>query len=178
MIKKVLRYLIESFGVELNEEIPMDETHKKLAEEIYGFASMDLAERGSFPPMFFLIKDNKFMPVMLDPDGPEMDTATYASIVNSTADDHDCDAAIFVSEQWTIIGNPDDEEIQKYIDGEKLPSEAEGRKDFLNLVYITAKGDMKSLSGEIKLSGNGVSYVEESGWMDAALTNILTPWRQ
>lgn len=178
MIKKVLKYLDGLFGADFNEEIPMDETHKRLAEEIYGFASMDLAERGSFPPMFFLIKDNKYMPVLLDPDGPEMDTETYASVVNSTADDNDCDAAVFVSEQWTITKPPDDEELQKYISGEKLPSEAEGRKDFLNLVYITAKGDIKSLSGEIKLSGNGVSYVEESNWMDDAFTNILTPWRQ
>lgn len=178
MIKKVIRYLIESFGVDFSEEIPMDETHKKLAEEIYGIASMGLAESGKCHPMFFLIKDNTYMPVLVDPDGPVIDTVTYASVVNNAADDQDCDAAIFISEQWTIIGEPDDEEIQKYINGEKLPSEAEGRKDFLNLVYITAKGDAKSLSGEIKLSGNGVSYVEESSWMNDVVVNILTPWRQ
>jgi hypothetical protein len=178
MIKKVLRYLIESFGVDFNEEKPMNEIHKKLAEEIYAIASMTLAESGSFYPIFFLIKDNLYMPVLLDHEGSPVETATYARIANIAADDQDSDAAIFVSEQWTITGNPDDEEIQKYISGEKIASKADGRKDFLNLVYITAKGDIKSLSGEIKHSANGVSYVEESNWMDNAFTNILTPWRQ
>ena len=155
----------------------MDEVHKGLAEEIYGVMSMNLAETGTIYPIFYLIKDNNCMPVIMDPEGPPIDTEAYASVVNSTAHDQDCDAAIFISEQWTVIGKPDDEEMQKYIDGTKRPSEAEGRKDFLNLVYITAEGNIKSLSGEIKTSGNGVHYVEESQWMNDAHTNILTPWR-
>ena len=173
---KTLKSILGAFRI-YKEEDPMDEIHKKMAEELYGVASMTLAESGTIYPIFYLIKGRDYMPVIIDPEGPPVDTVTYASVVNSAAQDQDCDAAIFISEQWTVIGKPSDEEMQKYIDGTKRPSEAEGRRDFLNLVYISAKGVIKSLTGEIKTSGNGIHYVEESEWMDDAHTNILTPWR-
>ena len=155
----------------------LSKSHKKIAEDLFNTASMQLAEHGHFYPTFFMVKDDKYIPVMMHPGSDEIDLATYASIVNSAAQDEDVDAVILISEQWTVIGKINDEEMKAYEEGIKKPSEAEGRSDFLNLVYISACGDVRSISGKIKKSPHGIMYIDGYDWMDSATTNVITPWK-
>lgn len=179
MIKKLakpIRFIMETLGVDFSEETQMKKSHKELAEELYNIASMTLAESGEFYPTFFLVKDDKFSPIILDPEMKGVNPQTYISIVNNQAHEIDADAAIFISRQWTPIGKVSDEDLEDFKSGRKTPTK-ENRKDFLNLVYMTPKGKANGLCGEIKVSPNGVMYVEEHEWAKEAFANILTPWR-
>ena len=187
MIKKLIETMVESFMTSFRSSrkatkeaftlSPMSKSHKKIAEDLFNIASMQLAEHGHFYPTFFMVKDDKYIPVMMHPGSEEIDLATYASIVNSAAQDEDVDAVILISEQWTVIGKIGDEEMEAYKTGVKKPSEAEGREDYLNLVYISAKGDIKSISGKIQRSANGIMYIDGYDWMESAQTNVITPWK-
>jgi len=186
MIKDLVKHMVNSFMTNFRaarktvgdiNKFKISKKHKQIAKDLYNIASMQLAEHGYIHPMFFMVKDDQYIPVMMHPASDQVEMATYASIVNSAAQDEDVDAVILISEQWTVIGKIDDEEMEAYRTGKKRPSEAEGRKDFLNLVYVTARGDVTSISGEIKKSSNGIHYIDGYDWMDSATTNVITPWK-
>ena len=180
MINELISKVRKSLKIykEKEVEIIMDERHKEIVEKLYNLASMHLAENGVFHPTFFVIKDGVCMPVIMHPESDQPDVATYASIVNSAAHDEDADAVVFISEQWTIMRKVDDKDLPAFIEGTERPSEAEDREEYLNLVYITAEGDIKSISGKIQISPGGVHYIDGFDWVESAHTNVIVPWRE
>jgi len=197
-MKKIFEILKESFlkgfkgGFNLSRygklkdpkpEMLINKNHKSLAESIFDTSCMTLNETGIMYPSFFLIKKNQFTPVILDPESlEETDIQGYASMVTNIADDQDADAMFFISEQWRVKRKLTDEEIKEFDEGKKIPSLDPDRQEILCLVYLTSKGEMRSLIGAIERGIDNTPFVRESKWsnyqgMNANNPTLFQPWR-
>jgi len=162
----------------IKEEI--DRFHKRLAHGIFNSSCIDLNESGQLSPLFFLINDKKFSPILIRQDSKNhIDIEAYASMVINLADEQDAEAIIFVSEQWTVKRNLSDKEAEEFQQGKLLPSLDPNRQEVLTLLYLTSKGKLQILIGEIERTPDNTPFVRESSWEDARHISIpfLQPWR-
>jgi hypothetical protein len=179
MIKKILKIIKEEFltgfkwGFKTtqprrkNKKFEIVDSHKKLSEDVYSASCMTLTEAGKMMPAFFLVRDDQYMPVMVDPSAvEEAGIQGYAQAVIQIADQQNADAIIFVSENWTIQRKLDDEELKAFENGKLLPSLDPDRQEMLTLVYFTKDGNMKVLSGEINRQIDNTPFVREWEWSD------------
>lgn len=162
-------------------KINIDDDHKDLAEKIFNSSCMTLTESGIMYPTFFLIKGDSFMPIVADPESVgKTNIQGFASEVTSLADDTDAEAMMFVSEQWYVKRKLDDDEIKKFEEGKLLPNLDPDRQEALTLIYITCKGEIQTLMGEIQRGADNTPFVRDSKWSEhdeKASTSLFQPWR-
>ena len=154
----------------------MDEKVKTELENLYTSYCITLTESGNLPPIFFLFKDNIMFPVLLG-QNMEISFELYASLVINKAQEADCDAIAFISEQYVVQGKKNDECMQPLLNGTLRPSEHPDKKECLVLVYMDAYGKSSSLLGEIKQDLGGTRYIEKQSWTDNTTSNLLNPWK-
>ncbi len=85
---------------------------------------------------------------------------------------------IYISEQLQIRRELSEEEIKKFEEGKLLPSLDPNKQEILCLIYITSKGKMTALVGDIQRGPDNTPFVRDSEW-DKPKTNIelFQPWR-
>ena len=154
----------------------MDEKIKEMLEHLYTSSCITLTEHGNLPPIFFLFKDNVMFPVLIG-NNIEIPFERYASLVINKAQETDCDAVAFISEQYVVQGRKNDESMKPLINGTLKPSEHPDKKECLVLVYMDAYGEASSLLGEIKQDIIGTRYISNQSWADNATSNLLNPWK-
>lgn len=151
----------------------MDPKHKEIAEGIYQAAIFGLAETGVDMPVISLIKDDKCIPILIPP-LMEITMEEYTSKANEMAKEENADAILMIAGMWVVKGRKGE------LDLTERPSESPNREEHLNLVYMSANGNVTaSISGEIKTNvGTGTKYVEKYDWMDSVShTNFFEPWK-
>lgn len=191
MFKKILDSIKKSFlkgfrgGFNLSRygklEAPkLENDHKDLAEEIFSRACLTLNETGMMYPTFFLVKGKDFMPVLMDPKSlEEINLEKYASMVTNVADEQNAEAMFFISEQWRIERPLDDKEIKQFLLGKRLLKLDPDKQEVLTLLYLTSKGEMKTLVGEIDRLVDNTPFVRDSKWTDfqSVEKTFFQPWR-
>jgi hypothetical protein len=158
----------------------MSKGHKSLAEDIFNSSCMTLNEAGLMYPMFFLVKEEQFMPVVMPPEKlKECGIDGYASIVMSAADDENAEAIMFVSEQWQVKRSMSHEELKEFKDGKKLPRLDPDSQEVLCLMYISSKGETRVLMGDVERSVDNVPFVRGSKWINDNTQNspFFQRWR-
>lgn len=192
MLNKILNSIVEAcvegfqWGFNLGRygnskgkpEIDINQSHKSLAESIFNSSCITLNEIGTIYPTFFIVKEDQFMPIMLDPKSlKEINLAGYASMVTNIADDQDAEALVFISEQWQITRKLSDTESKEFEEGKKIPSLDPDRQEVLCLIYLTSKGKIKALMGNIQRGPDNTPFVRDSKWSDKTDTTFFQPWR-
>jgi hypothetical protein len=193
MLKKILGSIKESFqggfkwGFNLarygkleapEPEFVIDEDHKYIAEDIFNTSCVALNDFGEAFPMFFLLKENRCMPIVIDPiTSGSLTTEDYISKVTGLAHKHNVDAILFISEQWKIKRELSEEEIELYTSGKLLPSLDPNSQEVLSLIYFSADGKIESLVGEIQRDVNNAPFVRESKWCKEDLPAHFQGWR-
>ena len=152
--------------------------HQELAESVFNASCITLNEAGVMYPTFFLIKEDKFMPVVLSPESfQEMGLEGYSSAVINIADEQNADAVMFISEQWMVKRQIDDSELKDFREGKKIPSLDPDRQEMLCLFYMTKDGVVKTLVGEISRTIENKPFVRDSKWTKMqAETSFLSTW--
>lgn len=150
----------------------MDEQHKKLAEEVYQTATFILTESGKDTPLFILIKEDETIPILIPP-GMEINLAEYSTLSHKLAKEHDADAMMVVGGMWVVMDTIDN------IDLQTRPSESDKREHYLNLVYMSADGEVtESIAGKVERDVAGTMYVKEQDWLDEIQDfSLLQPWK-
>lgn len=156
----------------------MKATHKDVVQKIFDTASMQLAEEGKINPIYFIVKDDLFKPILPDPN-VNFNMKEYSSAIVNMAHEVNADAVILISEQYTVNIPKTDPRSQALLDGLLKPSEQPEREEGLIVVYIEANGQTASLFGKIDTNiSSQVRYIRESSWMSNVKTNLITPWRE
>jgi len=159
----------------------MNKWHKEMAQSIFDSSCMTLTETGQMLPAFFLLKKDEFMPMLADVKILEkMGIQGYASSVVNVADETNAEAIMFISEQWMIKRKMDDEDIDKFEKGKKIPSLDPDRQEILTLIYVTKDGQMRTLMGEIQRQIDNTPFIRESEWgtPDEMTTSFFGSWGQ
>lgn len=158
----------------------IDKSHINLAHGIFNSSCMSLNESGQLEPIFFLLSDKQFSPIVLNSDTKNhIDIESYASLVINLADEQNAEAIIFVSEQWQVKRDSTDEEAEKFEQGKMCPSLDPNRQEVLTLLYLTSKGKIQTLIGEIERTPDNTPFVRESSWVEVRNISFpfLQPWR-
>lgn len=156
----------------------MKATHKDVVQKIFDTASMQLAEEGKVNPIYFIVKEDFFKPILPDPNA-DFDMKQYSSAITNMAHEVNADAVILISEQYTVNIEKTDPRSQALLDGLLKPSEQPDREESLVVVYIEANGQTASLFGTIITNvSSQVKYIKESKWMSNVKTSLITPWRE
>lgn len=156
----------------------MKATHKDVVQKIFDTASMQLAEEGKVNPIYFIVKEDFFKPVLPDPN-TDFDMKQYSSAITNMAHEVNADAVILISEQYTINIEKTDPRSRALLDGLIKPSDQPDREESLVVVYIEANGKTASLFGTIITNvSSQVKYIKESNWMSNVKTSLITPWRE
>jgi hypothetical protein len=150
----------------------MNPKHKEIAETIYQTAIFALAETGKDAPIFFLIKDNQTIPILVPP-GLDIDVTGYIMTSLELAKEHDADAIMIVAGMWVVTSNVND------IDLTIRPSEHDDKQHYLNLVYMSADGsELTSIAGKVETDPSGTKYVRDHEWLfDFQQFEMFEPWR-
>ena len=157
------------------------EKYKDLAESIFNSSCMTLNETGDLYPIFFLVRDKVTTPIILHPDSEKMiSLETYASHAINIADEQDADALFFISEQWMVKRDMDDEDVKDFETGRKAPSLDPDRQEIVCLIFAEKNGKVKTLMGEIERLPDNTPFVRDSKWStpDDVTKNFLGPWGQ
>ncbi len=193
MIKKLWHYLTSEFMKGFREGYakgykavgpklkpgPICDDHKKLAQSIFDSSCMTLTETGQMIPTFFLIKGDEFMPIMTDPRSlEEAGLDGYAQATIHIANEQGAEALIFVSENWQVRRDVNDEEAELYAQGKLQPSMDPNAREMLTLFYVTKKGEFQVLSGEISRQIDKTPFVRDSEWTEPeeANTTFFQGW--
>ena len=158
----------------------MDESHKKIVEQIFNSVSFTLSEKGKVPIMFFLIvnKTNQEKPELLPIVSVEsISTLEYAKIAINTADEMNADAMIMIAEQAVVSKKKDDPSMNAILSGKIRPSEHPDKKDYITVIYMTSKGESHALISEIHEDLKGTRYTIDHKWINSSVNNLMVPWR-
>lgn len=150
----------------------MKAAYKKLSQFLFDTAAMAVSEHGSFPPLFLLVKEGKFFPILV---GEKSTPEEYASIAINAAHIEQADALILISEQWVINMQPDDPRVKIIQNKEKHISEMDGSDLFLTLLIMSNEGELHGLTGKIHRDKN-IPYIIDSKWVSNISTSLLIPW--
>lgn len=155
----------------------MKESHKDVIQKIFDTASMQLAEEGKVNPIYFIVKDDYFKPIMADPNR-DFNIKEYSSAITNIAHETNADAVIFISEQFTVHLEKTDPRKQALLEGLIKPSDQPDKKESLVVSYIRANGNTTSLFGTIITNiSSQVRYIKESKWMSNVKTSLIPAWR-
>jgi len=153
----------------------MDDKLKGKLNELYDIHCMMLTERGIVEPMYFVVKDTMFTPILIG-EGDEMSFANYTVESLKIAYNSEADGMILVSEQDVVVGKPGDKDIQALLDGKIRPSDHPSKKPYLILTYINTEGKRSALYGKIEYDIKGTKFIRTQKWSEEAVSKEA-PWK-
>ena len=154
----------------------MDDILKNKLSELYDFYCIALAEHGTVDPLYFIIKDKKITPIVIQK-GIELTFKNYTVEALKIAYENKADAIALITEQDTVIGKAESEDIKALMEGKIRPSDHPLNHPYLVLTYINSKGKKSALYGKIETDIKGTKFIREQDWLSESLCDIA-PWKK
>jgi hypothetical protein len=154
----------------------MNNEHRKMSENLFTSACLQLTEAGSFSPMYFMIMNNELIPIIVSAE-VDVSFTQYNDIAEQTIKHSQPDAVVLIAEQWLISRKKNDPELKNIMEGKIKPSDFDDKESYLTLMYVDSDNNKQSLIGKINSDLIGTHYVKDQTWIDSCLTTMIKPWK-
>ena len=146
---------------------------KETLEFMFTSISMTLTEHGKVSPMYLMIVEGQFIPVIAQ---ENMSFQEYEGIVYQAAASVQANALVLISEQWMVARHKDDPEAQLLIDGVIRPGDQDDKETYLTLVYTDNKGLSETLAAKVEADPSGTRFTREPTWVEECVSSLIAPW--